>query len=62
MPQLSITFEDNKAYSGGGAIYVIDISPCDYVPSKQNQTSDTAPLFNQSLLVLPQFAYRYIYI
>ena len=54
-----MTFEDNKAFSGGGALYVNDISPCGYASTEQKQTdTDPAPLFNHSVLALPQFTYR----
>lgn len=57
--QLTMTFDDNEAYIGGAALYVNDVSPCGYAPSPQDQTNgDTAPSFNRSLLVLPQFTYR----
>lgn len=55
-----MTFEDNKAFAGGGALYVNDISPCGYTSTVQNQTdTNTVPSFNHSVLALPQFTYRY---
>ena len=55
-----MNFENNKAFIGGAALYVNDVSPCTHVPSLESQTSgDTAvPSFNHSLLALPQFTYR----
>lgn len=53
-----MTFENNKAFFGGAALYVNDVSPCRYAPSIESQTSDDTASFNHSLLVLPQFTYR----